>query len=197
MPASLSCPVRPVSVGNVDSCPPRQIWPTGGFHLTGPMPARSGGADVCLHRKMRHHGVMDSNRLHVRARIELLPNNDGGRLAVLRGPVSYRPNHNFFDAPNGENVHRQHRLRRRTGACSGHDNGLRPYAANVARIETRVASGAAMAAPRRQAIGGLGHHPRDICGIVVWQLVVVPRRALIVRVCLENRRAGLPGGLTV
>lgn len=39
---------------------------------------------------------MDLDQVRIRARIELCPTSDGGRQAALRGPVRYRPNHNFF-----------------------------------------------------------------------------------------------------
>jgi hypothetical protein len=45
---------------------------------------------------------MDSVTLRLFARIDLLPSSEGGRQNALRGPVSYRPNHNFFDAANPE-----------------------------------------------------------------------------------------------
>ena len=42
---------------------------------------------------------MELEESPIRAKIELLSTQDGGRKKPLRGPVSYRPNHNFF----GEN----------------------------------------------------------------------------------------------
>ncbi len=39
---------------------------------------------------------MDLSKLHVRARIELLPSEAGGRTQSIFGGTSYRPNHNFF-----------------------------------------------------------------------------------------------------
>ncbi|WP_343609731.1 hypothetical protein [Novosphingobium sp.] len=45
---------------------------------------------------------MDSVTLRLFARIDLLPSREGGRQNALRGPISYRPNHNFSDAANPE-----------------------------------------------------------------------------------------------
>ena len=45
---------------------------------------------------------MDSDQLAIRAHIELIATSDGGRHSPLRGPVSYRPNHNFFGEANRE-----------------------------------------------------------------------------------------------
>ena len=45
---------------------------------------------------------MGTVALRLLARIDLLPSREGGRQTALRGPVSYRPNHNFFDADNRE-----------------------------------------------------------------------------------------------
>lgn len=43
---------------------------------------------------------MDLDQLTIRARVELLATDDGGRQTPLFGPVSYRPNHNFFGDDN-------------------------------------------------------------------------------------------------
>ena len=39
---------------------------------------------------------MDLEPLTISARIELLSAAEGGRKKALHGPISYRPNHNFF-----------------------------------------------------------------------------------------------------
>lgn len=45
---------------------------------------------------------MNLDQLAIRARIELLATGDGGRATPLFGPVSYRPNHNFYCDENRE-----------------------------------------------------------------------------------------------
>lgn len=43
---------------------------------------------------------MELESIPIRAHIALLSTDEGGRKTALRGPVSYRPNHNFFDQEN-------------------------------------------------------------------------------------------------
>ncbi|MFV0624067.1 hypothetical protein ACBY01_08680 [Sphingomonas sp. ac-8] len=45
---------------------------------------------------------MDLDHLAILAHIELIATSDGGRHSPLCGPVSYRPNHNFFGEANRE-----------------------------------------------------------------------------------------------
>jgi translation elongation factor EF-Tu-like GTPase len=45
---------------------------------------------------------MDLDQFAIRACIELIATSDGGRHSPLRGPLSYRPNHNFFGEANRE-----------------------------------------------------------------------------------------------